>query len=272
MSLCQATYTNPSLLSMRLCPDSAHSARCPDEDEAALTLRAIVAVNECKFLAPDVPLFRAICADLFPGVDPNPPPHAALRAAVQRQCAAANLQPTPYFMTKACMHRLSSCPWRDELLSDSQLLGVPGAHQRDMRYCLICTSPHTLSKSMIRAVSIGVPRLRACLQDEHIFTNFLKFGTCMQVLQLYEMLAVRHGIMVIGLPLAGKSAVLQTLAAALSALAAAGKADELFERVDTAAINPKAVTMGELYGATDRATQEWRVRPFPSAVLSSYFV
>ena len=66
-----------------------------------------MAVNECKFLAPDVPLFHAICADLFPGVDPNPPPHAALRAAVQRQCAAANLQPTPYFMAKACRRQIA---------------------------------------------------------------------------------------------------------------------------------------------------------------------
>jgi Mrp family chromosome partitioning ATPase len=81
-----------------------------------------------------------------------------------------------------------------------------------------------------------------------------------QVLQLYEMLAVRHGIMVVGLPLAGKSAVLATLAAALSALAAAGEPGPLFERVDAVAINPKAVTMEELYGAGDRATQEWRVR------------
>ena len=91
-------------LRMRPSTPACQPHRCPDEDEAALTLRAIVAVNECKFLAPDVPLFLAICADLFPGVDPHPPPHAALRAAVQRQCAAANLQPTPYFMTKACTH------------------------------------------------------------------------------------------------------------------------------------------------------------------------
>ena len=95
-------------LDMRLTP-ACQPCRCPDEDEAALTLRAIVAVNECKFLAPDVPLFHAICADLFPGVDPHPPPHAALRAAVQRQCTAANLQPTPYFITKACMHQLQFC-------------------------------------------------------------------------------------------------------------------------------------------------------------------
>lgn len=81
--------------------------RCPDEDEAALTLRAIVDVNECKFLAPDVPLFRAICADLFPGVDARPPAHEALRAAILRQCAAAGLQPTPYFLCKARFGLLS---------------------------------------------------------------------------------------------------------------------------------------------------------------------
>ena len=75
--------------------------RCPDEDEAALTLRALVDVNECKFLAPDVPLFRAICADLFPGVNAHPPAHAALRGAILRQCAASGLQPTPYFLCKA---------------------------------------------------------------------------------------------------------------------------------------------------------------------------
>ena len=87
----------------------------------------------------------------------------------------------------------------------------------------------------------------------------------MQVLQLQEVLAVRHGVMVVGLPLAGKSAVLATLAAALSALAAADpKPGQPFERVDVVTINPKALTMGELYGANDRATQEWRVRCPPS--------
>jgi len=78
-----------------------HPFRCPDEDEAALTLRALVDVNECKFLAPDVPLFHAICADLFPGVDAHPPAHAALRGAILRQCASSVLQPTPYFLCKA---------------------------------------------------------------------------------------------------------------------------------------------------------------------------
>lgn len=51
---------------------------------------------------------------------------------------------------------------------------------------------------------------------------------------------------------------MQVLAGALSDLKAAGVEGPLFERVQTRTINPKAVTMGQLYGEADRATQEWK--------------
>lgn len=59
-------------------------------------------------------------------------------------------------------------------------------------------------------------------------------------------------------PDSGKTSALQVLAAALSELADAGVPGPLFSRVQARTINPKAVTMGQLYGEADRATQEWR--------------
>ena len=74
----------------------------------------------------------------------------------------------------------------------------------------------------------------------------------MQVIQLYEMIIVRHGLMVVGLPFSAKSSALAVLAGALGDLAAEGKIGALFNPVDMRIINPKAVTMGQLYGETDK--------------------
>ena len=150
----------------------------PEEDEYVLMLRSIIDVNLCKFLAHDVPLFRAIVADLFPGVTLPPPDYAALLGALRRRCAAANLQLTEYFQSK--------------------------------------------------------------------------------VIQLYEMIIVRHGLMTVGQPFSGKTAALRMLSEALTELAEAGETGPLFAPVRLKTINPKAVTMGQLYGEADKATQEWR--------------
>ena len=83
--------------------------------------------------------------------------------------------------------------------------------------------------------------------------------TCMQIIQLYEMIIVRHGLMLVGSPFSGKSVSLKLLAGALTDLSAEGKQGALFEKVETRVINPKSVTMGQLYGEVDKATQEWKV-------------
>jgi len=66
--------------------------------------------------------------------------------------------------------------------------------------------------------------------------------------QLYEMVVVRHGLMLVGQPFSGKSSALTVLAGALGDLAEAGVQGPLFNRVQKVVINPKAVTMGQLYG------------------------
>ncbi len=82
----------------------------------------------------------------------------------------------------------------------------------------------------------------------------------LQIIQLYEMIIVRHGLMLVGAPFSGKSVGLKLLAGALSDLHAEGKQGTLFEKVEMRVINPKSVTMGQLYGEVDKATQEWKVR------------
>ncbi len=81
----------------------------------------------------------------------------------------------------------------------------------------------------------------------------------LQIIQLYEMIIVRHGLMLVGAPFSGKSVGLNLLAGALSDLHAEGKQGTLFEKVEMRVINPKSVTMGQLYGEVDKATQEWKV-------------
>ncbi|CAD7701708.1 unnamed protein product [Ostreobium quekettii] len=80
----------------------------------------------------------------------------------------------------------------------------------------------------------------------------------MKVIQLYEMIIVRHGLMVVGQPFSGKTSALNVLAGALSSLHDKGIQGTLFNKVHTRCINPKSVTMGQLYGENDKATQEWK--------------
>lgn len=85
-----------------------------------------------------------------------------------------------------------------------------------------------------------------------------------KVIQTYEMMIVRHGFMLVGEPMAGKSKTLQVLAGILSALKTKSidtdpKSDinTYFQNVLMGIINPKAITMNQLYGSFDPVSYEW---------------
>jgi dynein heavy chain len=74
-----------------------------------------------------------------------------------------------------------------------------------------------------------------------------------KIIQLYDTILVRHGLMLVGPTGGGKTSNYKVLAAAISSLKGQGE----FEKVHYHILNPKSITMEQLYGGLDPATNEW---------------
>ena len=73
-------------------------------------------------------------------------------------------------------------------------------------------------------------------------------------IELYEMICVRHGLMVVGPTGGGKSANIQILGTALSRLKDKGLIGDRFEKTKIYHLNPKSIRMSQLYGEFDENT------------------
>jgi dynein heavy chain len=78
----------------------------------------------------------------------------------------------------------------------------------------------------------------------------------MKVIQLYEMICVRHGLMVVGLPFSGKTTAIHVLAGALTELSKKSLMNEY--EVIMYTLNPKSITNKQLYGNYDPVSKDWQ--------------
>ncbi|KAG9392138.1 Dynein heavy chain and region D6 of dynein motor [Carpediemonas membranifera] len=77
-------------------------------------------------------------------------------------------------------------------------------------------------------------------------------------IQFYETHIVRHGLMLVGQSGTGKSTICTSMARSLQALFKAGDTTSPhFKPVQRYILNPKSVSMGELYGMFDEVSHEW---------------
>jgi dynein heavy chain, axonemal len=151
----------------------------PDMSEDVVLIKAMRDSNLPKFLKPDLPLFYAICGDLFPGLVVPTEDYGELMEVIV------------------------------EVIGDFGLQVVNG---------------------------------------------WIK-----KIIQLYDMLQLRFGVSVVGPTGGGKSTCIRVLNESMTRLRRdRNSINPAFRVVKETIVNPKSVSMGELYGEYNLLTQEWK--------------
>jgi len=93
--------------------------------------------------------------------------------------------------------------------------------------------------------------------DRRGMQRVAKFIT--KVIQLFDTFDVRFGVMIVGPTGGGKTKCYEVLADSMTALRNEKKSEDVrYQQVRTEVLNPKSISMGELYGEVNPISQEWK--------------
>jgi dynein heavy chain len=99
-----------------------------------------------------------------------------------------------------------------------------------------------------------VVSIRECLDAADLRLND---AWCTKCVQLYEVLGIRFGVMQVGPSGGGKTCMARCIAEAMGKLREQGSPDVEHQVTHTYCLNPKSISMGELYGNYNLLTNEW---------------
>jgi dynein heavy chain len=100
--------------------------------------------------------------------------------------------------------------------------------------------------------------LQVALEEEIVKAGLQKVPKFMgKVIQMFDIFNIRFGATLVGPAGTGKTTCYHILAALMSNLRAKGSSNPEFQKVRYQVLNPKCITMGELYGEFNPMTQEW---------------
>ena len=108
----------------------------------------------------------------------------------------------------------------------------------------------------IKEVDYG--ELQTQIEESIIQRGFQKVSSFItKVIQLFDTFNVRFGVMIVGPTGGGKTTCYEILQNCMCQLRDKESQNQDFQRVKTHVLNPKSISMGELYGEVNAISQEW---------------
>ena len=100
--------------------------------------------------------------------------------------------------------------------------------------------------------------LQVALEEEVLKAGLQKVPKFIsKVIQMFDIFNIRFGATLVGPAGTGKTSCYRVLASLMTNLRERGSSNPDFQKVKYRILNPKCITMGELYGEFSPATQEW---------------